>query len=61
MVNNQNENKDKLIKTTKLILDEIGYGKSLPIIRWLGICISAVVKRVCNAIYINEKSFEKVN
>ncbi|XP_058978551.1 dihydroxyacetone phosphate acyltransferase-like [Musca domestica] len=40
------------------ILDEIGLDRNLAIIRWCGIAITAIGKRICKGIYVNKASMD---
>lgn len=60
MSDNDSKSKARLLLTVREMLNEIGLAKSLPVIRWLGVCISAVIKRICTEVYINEKSMERI-
>lgn len=42
------------------MLDEIGLARSLPVIRWLGICLNKIFQRICTAVYVNEESLKRV-
>jgi hypothetical protein len=53
--------KEQLYKTAKSILDEIGYDRQLPVIRWLGILLLKVMKRTCSSLYVNETSVNRVS
>lgn len=52
--------KEQLYKTVQSILDEIGYNRQLPVIRWLGLLLLKILKRTCNGLYVNETSINKV-
>ncbi|PNF23629.1 Dihydroxyacetone phosphate acyltransferase [Cryptotermes secundus] len=52
--------KEQLYKTVQSILDEIGYNRRLPVIRWLGLLLLKVLKRTCNGLYVNETSINRV-
>jgi hypothetical protein len=53
--------KEQLYKTVQNILDEIGYNRQLPVIRWLGLLLLKVLKRTCNGLYVNETSINRVS
>jgi hypothetical protein len=53
--------KEQLYKTVQSILDEIGYNRQLPVIRWLGLLLLKVLKRTCNGLYVNETSINRVS
>jgi hypothetical protein len=53
--------KEELYKTVKSILDEIGYDRQLPVIRWLGMLLLKVLKRTCSSLYVNEASVNRVS
>jgi hypothetical protein len=57
----QNVPKEQLYKTVKSILDEIGYNRQLPVIRWLGLLLLKVLKRTCSSLYVNETSINRVS
>ncbi|XP_023296585.2 dihydroxyacetone phosphate acyltransferase [Lucilia cuprina] len=42
------------------ILNEIGLDRNMAIIRWCGIAITAIGKRICKGIYVNKASMDKV-
>ncbi|XP_059218682.1 dihydroxyacetone phosphate acyltransferase isoform X1 [Stomoxys calcitrans] len=42
------------------ILDEIGLDRNLAIIRWCGIAITAIGKRICKGIYVNKASMDHI-
>ncbi|XP_075145378.1 dihydroxyacetone phosphate acyltransferase [Haematobia irritans] len=42
------------------ILDEIGLDRNLAIIRWCGIAITAIGKRICKGIYVNKASIDNI-
>ena len=52
---------EQLYKTVKSILDEIGYDRQLPVIRWLGLLLLKVLKRTCSSLYVNETSVNRVS
>lgn len=43
-----------------LILDEIGYTKSLKVLRYLSYVLSKVMLKVCSGIYVNYRGLLKV-
>ncbi|XP_036323315.1 dihydroxyacetone phosphate acyltransferase [Rhagoletis pomonella] len=47
-------------KQVKEIIDEIGLERNLPIIRWCGMAITAISKRILSGIYVNSKSIRTV-
>jgi hypothetical protein len=53
--------KEELCKTVKSILDEIGYNRQMPVIRWLGLLLLKVLKRTCSSLYVNETSINRVS
>jgi hypothetical protein len=53
--------KEQLYKTVQSILDEIGYNRQLPVIRWLGLLLLKVLKRTCNGLCVNETSINRVS
>ncbi|XP_021933901.1 dihydroxyacetone phosphate acyltransferase isoform X2 [Zootermopsis nevadensis] len=56
----QNVPKEELYKTVQRILDEIGYDRQLPVIRWLGLLLLKVLKRTCCSLCVNEGSVNRV-
>lgn len=42
------------------ILDEIGLDRNMAIIRWCGIAITAIGKRICKGIYVNKASMDNL-
>lgn len=57
----QNVPKEELYKTVQRILDEIGYDRQLPVIRWLGLLLLKVLKRTCCSLCVNEGSVNRVS
>ncbi|KAJ9588732.1 hypothetical protein L9F63_017967, partial [Diploptera punctata] len=55
----QNMSKERLYKTVKEILDEIGYNRQLSVVRWLGVLLLKILKKTCNGLYINEASVHR--
>jgi hypothetical protein len=53
--------KEQLYKTVQGILDEIGYNRQLPVIRWLGLLLLKVLKKTCNGLYVNESGINRVS
>lgn len=60
MSKNDKNKKKELTVIVRQMLDEIGLARSLPVIRWLGICIQSTIKKICTGVYVNELSIEKV-
>ncbi|XP_049858288.1 dihydroxyacetone phosphate acyltransferase isoform X1 [Schistocerca gregaria] len=60
VANEQNTTKEELYKTVNNILNEIGYEKSMPVIRWLGVLLLRILKQSYSALLVNESSIEKV-
>jgi glycerone phosphate O-acyltransferase len=52
--------KEQLYESVKVILDEVGYDRQMPVIRWLGLLLLKVLKRTCSSLYINEASINRV-
>ncbi|GLV33264.1 Glyceronephosphate O-acyltransferase [Carabus blaptoides fortunei] len=44
----------------KLILDEIGFGKQLKLIRWLGLVLTKICQKVYAGIHVNEASVHRL-
>lgn len=42
------------------MLNEIGLTRSMPVIRWSGICLNRILKKICTAVYVNEESMVRV-
>jgi len=53
--------KEQLYESVKVILDEVGYDRQMPVIRWLGLLLLKVLKRTCSSLYINEASINRVS
>lgn len=47
-------------KQAREILDEIGLDRNVAIIRWCGICITQIGKRICKGIYVNKASMNQI-
>ncbi|KAH8335721.1 hypothetical protein KR074_012015 [Drosophila pseudoananassae] len=50
----------QLEKQAKAIIDEIGLERNMAIIRWCGIAITAIGKRICDGFYVNSASMANV-
>ncbi|KAM8704500.1 hypothetical protein ACLKA7_009017 [Drosophila subpalustris] len=50
----------QLEQQAKDIVDEIGLDRNMAIIRWCGIAITAIGKRICDGIYVNSTSMANV-
>lgn len=50
----------KLEQQARAIIDEIGLDRNMAIIRWCGIAITAIGKRICDGIYVNSESMANV-
>ncbi|XP_030373666.1 dihydroxyacetone phosphate acyltransferase [Scaptodrosophila lebanonensis] len=50
----------QLKQQARKILDEIGLDRNLAIIRWCGMAITAIGKRICDGIYVNAESIAAV-
>jgi hypothetical protein len=42
------------------ILNEIGYGRSLTVVRWLGLLLVKILKKTRTSVYVNEEQLNKV-
>lgn len=42
------------------MLNEIGLTRSMAVIRWAGICLNKILKKICTAVYVNEESIARV-
>lgn len=51
----------ELFSEVDKILNEIGYDKQLPVVRWLGVFVAKILKKLYSAIYINESQFLRVS
>lgn len=51
---------DQVYKRVAAILQEMGYNREMPVLRWLGLFTSKILKRLCSAIYVNEDVLLKV-
>ncbi|XP_059619928.1 dihydroxyacetone phosphate acyltransferase [Phlebotomus argentipes] len=60
MSENDKKKRKQLTVAVQQMLDEIGLARSLPVIRWLGICIQSTIKKICTGVYVNESSIENV-
>nr|CAI5869678.1 unnamed protein product [Callosobruchus analis] len=56
----QNVPKAHLEKQVKEILDEIGYNKSIKVIRWLGMILTKICLKVSSGIYINGNKVQQI-
>ncbi|PSN42636.1 hypothetical protein C0J52_08689 [Blattella germanica] len=56
----QNVPKEVLYKTVHGMLDEIGYNRHLPVIRWLGLLLLKVLKKTCNGLCVNEAGVNRL-
>ncbi|KAH8420769.1 hypothetical protein KR222_004319 [Zaprionus bogoriensis] len=50
----------QLEQQARAIIDEIGLDRNMAIIRWCGIAITAIGKRICDGIYVNAESMANV-
>lgn len=50
----------QLQQQAKAIVDEIGLDRNMAIIRWCGIAITAIGKRICDGIYVNSTNMANV-
>ncbi|XP_034489168.1 dihydroxyacetone phosphate acyltransferase [Drosophila innubila] len=50
----------QLEQQARAIIDEIGLDRNMAIIRWCGIAITAIGKRICDGIYVNSTSMANV-
>ncbi|XP_060646596.1 dihydroxyacetone phosphate acyltransferase [Drosophila nasuta] len=50
----------QLEQQARAIIDEIGLDRNMAIIRWCGIAITAIGKRICDGIYVNSESMANV-
>lgn len=57
---NDKNKKQELIRTVQGMLNEIGLTRSMPVIRWAGICLNKILKKICSAVYVNEESITRV-
>uniref|UniRef100_A0A1A9WFM3 Dihydroxyacetone phosphate acyltransferase n=1 Tax=Glossina brevipalpis TaxID=37001 RepID=A0A1A9WFM3_9MUSC len=48
----------KIEQQVKEIIDEIGLDRNMAIIRWCGIAITCIGKRICSGIYVNKNSMD---
>lgn len=56
----ENRTKSDVEKQVRNILDEIGLERSMVVLRWCGIAITAIAKRITSGIYVNEKNLNRV-
>lgn len=56
----QNVSRKQIEQQVQDILDEIGLDRNMAIIRWCGIAITAIGKRICKGIYVNKASMDRV-
>lgn len=56
----QNVSTKEIEQQVHAILEEIGLDRNMAIIRWCGIAITAIGKRICKGIYVNKASMAKV-
>jgi len=50
-----------LLGEVQLHLTEIGHNKKMPVIRWIGLFVTKVLKKTCSGLMINEASVERVS
>lgn len=50
----------QLEQQARAIIDEIGLDRNMAIIRWCGIAITAIGKRICDGFYVNSTSMANV-
>lgn len=56
-----NPSKRKELKASiREILDEIGLARSVPVIRWAGICLNRILLKICTAVHVNEESMHRL-
>lgn len=56
----ENRTKSDVERQVKNILDEIGLERSIVIMRWCGIAITAIAKRITSGIYVNSSNINRV-
>uniref|UniRef100_A0A1A9Z3V3 Phospholipid/glycerol acyltransferase domain-containing protein n=1 Tax=Glossina pallidipes TaxID=7398 RepID=A0A1A9Z3V3_GLOPL len=56
----QNCPPSKIEQQVKVIIDEIGLDRNMAIIRWCGIAITCIGKRICSGIYVNNNSVNEL-
>ena len=54
------ERRKSVERKMKEMLDEIGLARNLAVIRWCGVCITALSKRICSGIFVNETNLNRV-
>lgn len=50
----------KLRANIREILDEIGLARSVPVIRWAGICLNRILLKICTSVQVNEASMRRL-
>lgn len=60
MSENNKAKEKELRHTVRLMLNEIGLTRSMPVIRWAGICLNQILQRICSAVYVNEVSIARM-
>lgn len=56
----QNQPTKEIEQQVRDILDEIGLDRNMAIIRWCGVAITAIGKRIIKGIYVNKASMDNV-
>lgn len=51
---------DELQKSVREMLNEIGLDRSMCVIRWSGVCLNGIMKKLCAGIYVNEDSINRL-
>ncbi|KAG4074295.1 hypothetical protein HA402_008704 [Bradysia odoriphaga] len=57
---NDKNKKQELKRVVQGMLNEIGLTRSMPVIRWAGICLNRILKKICTGVYVNEESMVRV-
>lgn len=53
--------REELYKKVEFILDEMGYNREVPVLRWLGLFTAKILKKLCSAVLVNEAELLEVN
>ncbi|KAL1461455.1 hypothetical protein WDU94_013353 [Cyamophila willieti] len=58
--NELNLPKEKIRLKVLDILNEVGYSRCLPVVRWLGLLLIKILKRTLNSLYVNEEKLHQL-
>lgn len=60
MASNSKQTRKEVDKKAKEILNEIGLARNLAMIRWAGMCITTIGRRILSGVYVNEANIIRV-